>query len=109
MPGGLSDSLDHSDFDKLRVAVFDERRKDEILRFELHRCGDGILDTDEECDYARVPPAGDYIDLSNPSSFKDIRGVLSLCTKACQGDPVPVIESPEINLSHSEVAQRPEL
>jgi hypothetical protein len=97
MPGGLSDSLDNADFDKLRVAVFDERRKDEIFRFELHRCGDGILDPDEECDYARVPPAGDYIDLTNQRFFKDAHGVLTMCTRACQGDPAPLLVSTENN------------
>jgi hypothetical protein len=44
MPGSLTDSVDDADFNKLRVAVFDERRKDEIFRLELHRCGDGNLD-----------------------------------------------------------------
>jgi hypothetical protein len=85
MPGGLSDTLDDADFNKLRVAVFDERRKDEIFRFELHRCGDGRLDIDEECDYARVPPAGHYIHSSDPKMFKDFDGVLKTCTEACVG------------------------
>ena len=58
MPGALNESLDDANFDKLKVAVFDERRKDEIFRFELHKCGDGVLDPEEECDYLRVPPAG---------------------------------------------------
>ena len=73
MPGASGDSLDNADFDKLRVAVFDERLKDEIFRYELHNCGDGKLDTDkfEECDYARVPPAGSFIDPTNPRIYKD--------------------------------------
>jgi len=63
MPGGLNDSLENQDYNKLKVAVFNERAKDEIFRYELHSCGDGILDATkfEDCDYARVPPAGTYI------------------------------------------------
>ena len=78
MPGSLNESLDNPDFNKLRVAVFDERLKDEIFRYDLHNCGDGQLDTDkfEDCDYNRTPPAGNYIDPTNPKIYKDISGVL---------------------------------
>ena len=90
MPGALSQSLDSADFNKLKVAIFDERLKDEIYRFELHNCGDGVLDTDkfEECDYGRVPPAGNYIDPNNPNIYKDNSGVLRLCTKSCLGENI---------------------
>ena len=90
MPGALSDSLDNPDFNKLRVAVFDERLKDEIFRFELHNCGDGKLDTDkfEECDYARVPPAGNFVDPDNSRIYKDEAGDLRMCTNACFGNVV---------------------
>ena len=90
MPGGLSDSLENPDFDKLRVAVFDERRKDEIFRFELHRCGDGTLDPDEECDYARVPPAGGHTNSTDPNLFIDAHGILKKCTRACVGVPASI-------------------
>jgi hypothetical protein len=71
MPGALHEGLENPDFNKIRVAVFDERLKDEIMRFELHSCGDGTLDIEkfEECDYARVPPAGHAIDPTNQKVY----------------------------------------
>ena len=38
MPGSLTNN---DNFDMLKVAVFSERQKDEIMRLPLSECGDG--------------------------------------------------------------------
>lgn len=44
MPGDLEDDISGSiDYNKLKVAIINERDRDEILRIPLHDCGDGIL------------------------------------------------------------------
>ena len=46
----------------MKVSIYDERTNNEIARIPLHDCGDGKVNTTafEECDYARVPPFGEY-------------------------------------------------
>lgn len=66
----LNDS-NQVDFDKIKVAVLNDRVQDEIMRIALHDCGDGHLNSTafEECDYARVPPAGDLIYSGRPDLY----------------------------------------
>jgi len=56
MPGGLEDDI-HGlvDYDKIKVAIFDVRTKDEAIRWPLEDCGNGIFNASafEQCDYAR--------------------------------------------------------
>ena len=85
MPGDLSEDI--HDFDKLKVAIYDERQKDEIYRFQLHGCGDGFLNSTffEMCDYNRVPPAGDKIYPANPKVYLSENGY-RMCTNICTGE-----------------------
>ena len=63
MPGALEDDIAGLvDYDKIKLAIFDERKKDEVMRWQLEDCGNGKHNSTafEECDYARKPPAYDY-------------------------------------------------
>jgi len=63
MPGGLEDEIGGVlDYDKIKVAIFDVRTKDEVMRWPMEDCGNGNYNATafEECDYARKPPAYDH-------------------------------------------------
>lgn len=63
MPGGLEDDIGGVlDYDKIKVAIFDVRTKDEVMRWPMEDCGNGNYNATafEECDYARKPPAYDH-------------------------------------------------
>ena len=86
MPGDISDNIADSsltDFNKLKVAIYKEREQDEVLRLPLHECGDGAHNKTafEDCDYARVPPAGDLIYPNRQNVFND-NGYF-ICTHLC--------------------------
>ena len=63
MPGKLTDNIaDRSsatDYNQLKVAIIDVRTGDEVLRWPLHDCGNGVYNATafEQCDPSASPPA----------------------------------------------------
>ena len=62
MPGKLTDpigSTSSTDYTKLRLAIIDVRTLDEVMRWPLQDCGDGVYNATafEQCDYNAAPPA----------------------------------------------------
>jgi len=62
MPGDLPDnvaSMATASYTKLRLAIIDIRTGDEVMRWPLHDCGNGVYNATafEQCDYAALPPA----------------------------------------------------
>jgi len=62
MPGKLTDPIgptSSTDYTKLRLAIIDVRTLDEVMRWPLQDCGDGVYNATafEQCDYAATPPA----------------------------------------------------
>jgi hypothetical protein len=62
MPGALSDDITNTasiDYTKLKVAIIDVRTGDEVMRWPLHDCGNGVYNATafEQCDYNTIPPA----------------------------------------------------
>lgn len=56
MPGALSDNIGNTasiDYTKLKVAIIDVRTGDEVMRWPLHDCGNGIYNATafEQCEY----------------------------------------------------------
>lgn len=57
MPGTLTDDIGNKNtinWNKLKVAIYDVVTKDEVERWPMHTCGDGIQNSTafEVCDYA---------------------------------------------------------
>ena len=62
MPGALSDVISNNaviDYNMNKVAIIDIRTGDEVMRWPLHDCGNGVYNATafEQCDYAAAPPA----------------------------------------------------
>lgn len=65
MPGTPTDDIGNPaaiNWDQNKVAIMDVIQKDEVMRWPMHYCGDGVLNVTafEVCDYAAVvmDPAG---------------------------------------------------
>ena len=63
MPGDLTENIADSstlDYNMIKVSIIDLRVLDEVIRWPLQDCGNGVVNTTawEECDYAKVPPNG---------------------------------------------------
>ena len=84
LPGQTNTTVD---FDQLQLVVYDLRNNQELYRKLLHLCGDGqhneVL---EECDYARKPPAGDYVYPGRDDLFYD-QGMFYSCSSLCTKVP----------------------
>jgi len=84
MPGDLSDDIANTatiDYDKLKVAIIDVRTADEVMRWPLHDCGNGVYNATafEQCEYNAQPPAPTA---SLPSYIYHNTGVVGAVTAA---------------------------
>ena len=84
MPGAISDNIATPasiDYAKLKVAIIDVRTGDEVMRWPLHDCGNGVYNATafEQCEYNAQPPAPTA---SAPSYIYHNTGVVGAVTAA---------------------------
>ena len=84
MPGAPTDDIANTatiDYNKIKVAIIDVRTGDEVMRWPLHDCGNGVYNATafEQCEYKAQPPAPTA---SAPSYIYHNTGVVDAVTTA---------------------------